>query len=67
MYEVDVRGDRSLTLHHHQNNRKPLNDDTEEVLQHLHRLWGFDVYLFAYNGKEVESTIRVPDKGVSLV
>ena len=67
VYEVDVRGDRSLTLHHNQNNRKPLNDDTEEVLHHLHRLWGFDVYLFAYNGKEVESTMRVPGKGVSLV
>ncbi len=67
VHEVDVRGDRSLTLHHQQNSRKPLNEDTEEVLKHLHRLWGFDIYLFSYNGQEVEQTIRIPGKGLSLV
>ncbi len=67
VHEVDVRGDRSLTLHHQQNSRKPLNEDTEEVLKHLHRLWGFDIYLFSYNGQEVEQTIRIPGKALSLV
>jgi len=67
VYEVDVRGDRSLSLHHNQNSRKPLNEETEEVLKHLHRLWGFDVYLFSYDGEEVDNTIRVPGKGLSLV
>ncbi len=67
VYEVDVKGDRSLSLHHQQNSRRPLNDNTEEVLKHLHRLWGFDVYLFSYNGDEVTDTIRVPGKGLSLV
>lgn len=67
VYEVDVRGDRSLSLHHNQNSRKPLNEETEEVLKHLHRLWGFDVYLFSYDGEEVDNTIRVPAKGISLV
>ena len=67
VYEVDVKGDRSLTLHHHQNSRRPLNDNTQEVLKHLHRLWGFDVYLFSYNGAEVTETVRVPGKGLSLL
>lgn len=66
VYEVDVRGDRSLTLHHTQNNRMPLTKDTEEVLKHLHRLWGFDVYLFSYDGEEVSESYRVPGKGVNL-
>ncbi|NNL57468.1 MAG: SpoVR family protein [Pseudomonadales bacterium] len=42
---IDVRGDRSMHLQHHQHNRKPLDQNTEEVLKHLHRLWGFDVHL----------------------
>jgi len=67
VYEVDIRGDRSLSLHHNQNSRMPLNDETEEVLKHLHHLWGFDVYLFSYNGDEVKHTIRVPGNGLSLV
>lgn len=67
VYEVDVKGDRSLSLHHQQNSRRPLNSNSEEVLKHLHRLWGFDVYLFSYNGDEVTETIRVPGKGLSLV
>jgi len=66
VYEVDVRGDRSLTLRHQQSSRKPLNEDTEEVLKHLHRLWGFDIYLFSYDGDEVSETIRVPGKGLNL-
>jgi stage V sporulation protein R len=43
-YERD--GDRSLTLRHLVHRGRPLNDDeTEEVLRHLGRLWGFDVRL----------------------
>jgi len=66
VYEVDIRGDRSLTLHHQQNNRNPLNDDTEEVLKHLYRLWKFDVHLFSFDGDEVDRSFRVPSKGISL-
>ncbi len=53
VYSVDQRGDRSLTLIHTRYNRKPLNDNTYEVLKHLHRLWGFTVRLEAVeeNGK----------------
>jgi len=43
VYNVDLRGDRSLTLCHTQHNRKPLSDSTEEVLKHVMRLWGFTV------------------------
>ena len=53
VYDVDVRGDRSLTLHHVMHNRKPLSDSVSEVLKHLHRLWGFDVHLHSMEGDEV--------------
>lgn len=45
VYNVDVRGNRSLTLRHFMHNDQPLGEDTEEVLKHIHRLWGFDVHL----------------------
>ena len=43
VYNVDLRGDRSLTLRHIQHNRKPLSDAADEVLKHLAQLWGFTV------------------------
>lgn len=44
VYSVDLRGDRSLTLRHQAVNRRPLDpEDTQEVLKHLHQLWGFPV------------------------
>ena len=56
VYNVDLRGDRSLTLRHYQNNRKPLNNNTKEVLKHVHNLWGYDVYLESlYEGSVVET------------
>lgn len=45
IYNVDVRGNRSLTLRHFMHNNRPLGEDTNEVLKHIHRLWGFDVQL----------------------
>lgn len=45
VYNVDVRGDRSLTLRHYMHNQQPLGASTREVLRHIHRLWGFDVHL----------------------
>ena len=45
VYNVDVRGDRSLTLRHVPHNSVPLAETREEVLRHLHRLWGFNVRL----------------------
>lgn len=49
---VDIRGDRSLTLRHHQHNGRPLNDETTEVLKHLRRLWGYDVRLESLKGDQ---------------
>ena len=45
VWNVNRRGDRSLTLRHAQHNDRPLNDQTNEVLKHVARLWGFDVHL----------------------
>ncbi len=47
VYDVDVRGDRSLTLRHFRYNRRPLGDSVEEMLKHIRRLWGFDVRIEA--------------------
>jgi len=44
VYDVNVRGDRSLTLRHDMHRRRPLEPaSAAEVLRHLHRLWGFEV------------------------
>jgi stage V sporulation protein R len=56
VYNVEVRGDRSLTLHHYMHNRRPLSDSTPEVLKHLHRLWGFDVHLHSVDGDDIKQS-----------
>jgi spore cortex formation protein SpoVR/YcgB (stage V sporulation) len=45
VFNVDVRGDRSLTLQYIPHNRIPLDSSYDEVLKHVYRLWGFDVIL----------------------
>jgi spore cortex formation protein SpoVR/YcgB (stage V sporulation) len=45
VWNVDLRGDRSLTLRHQQHLRRPLGETTEEVMKHIARLWGFTVRL----------------------
>ncbi|RGE40453.1 SpoVR family protein [Comamonas testosteroni] len=45
VWNVNLRGDRCLTLRHTQYQQKPLADDTKEVLKHVARLWGFGVQL----------------------
>jgi stage V sporulation protein R len=62
VYSVDVRGDRSLTLRHNRNSRKPLNKDTDEVLRHIHQLWGFDVRLESLQNSEVAETYYCPPR-----
>ena len=54
VWNVDRRGDRSLTLRHTRHNRRPLTDEADEVLRHVGRLWGFDVRL-----EEVDAQGRV--------
>ena len=47
VWNVAYRKDRSLTLRHTRYNRRPLHENFQEVLKHLHRLWGFAVRLEA--------------------
>lgn len=63
IYDVNIEGDRSLSLHHLQHNRRPLNDDACEVVKHLFRLWKFPVNLKSLNEKgEVVKEINCPEK-----
>jgi spore cortex formation protein SpoVR/YcgB (stage V sporulation) len=43
IYNVNVYGDRSLTLRHFMHNRRPLGESTPEMLRHIARLWGYTV------------------------
>jgi stage V sporulation protein R len=45
VWNVNLRGDRSLTLRHIQHMSCPLHESTLEVLKHVARLWGFGVQL----------------------
>lgn len=42
---VNIRGDRALNLRHIAQDKVPLAENTDEVLKHVHRLWGFAVHL----------------------
>jgi stage V sporulation protein R len=46
---VDVRGDRSLTLRHFRHDRRPLAGQYKDVLRQLAYLWGFTVRLETAN------------------
>ena len=45
VWNVNLRGDRSLTLRHFQHKDRPLHESAQEVLKHVARLWGFGVHL----------------------
>jgi stage V sporulation protein R len=45
VWSVNTHDDRALTLRHSQYLRRPLNQQTQEVMKHVARLWGFDVKL----------------------
>ncbi len=49
VWNVDLRGDRSLTLRHFVHDRRPLNDSLDAVLNHIASLWGFTVRLERQN------------------
>ena len=54
VWNMNLRGDRTLTLRHTQYQNRPLGDSTLEVLKHAARLWGFGVTLESVNaGGEV--------------
>jgi len=57
VYNVDIRGDRTLTLRHVPHNKIPLADNREEVIKHLRRLWGFNVKLESLDAEgDVQNT-----------
>jgi len=62
VWNVDVSGDRSLTLRHIPHNRVPLSEDTNEVLKHVHRLWGFDVHLFSVDNEVTVAEYHCPEE-----
>jgi stage V sporulation protein R len=64
VWNVDVRGDRSLTLRHTRHHDRPLNDDGQEVLKHVGRLWGFKVRLESVDrhGKVVQQWEMSPPR-----
>jgi spore cortex formation protein SpoVR/YcgB (stage V sporulation) len=66
--EVDLRGDRSITLRHRQHDRIPLSeDDAKEVMKHLHHLWHFDVHLEIMLEESVTSRFICDDESVRIV
>ncbi len=50
VWNVNLRGDRCLTLRHTQYQGRPLAADALEVLKHVARLWGFGVQLESVSG-----------------
>jgi spore cortex formation protein SpoVR/YcgB (stage V sporulation) len=50
VWNVNLRGDRGLTLRHTRHQGRPLTDDVQEVLKHVARLWGFGVQLESVGG-----------------
>jgi stage V sporulation protein R len=52
VWNVDLRGDRSLTLRHFSQQRRPLDESSAAVLEHVAYLWGFSVRLEAQDSDE---------------
>ena len=58
VWSVDLQGDRALTLRHTAYQRRPLNEQTDEVLKHVARLWGFDVRLETVDEHGAVTSVR---------
>ncbi|WP_299728128.1 SpoVR family protein [uncultured Endozoicomonas sp.] len=67
VYNVDVRGDRSLKLRHYMHQGRPLEEkSTNEIMKHIHRLWGFDVKLESVDTQDlVQYEFSLPDPSQS--
>lgn len=62
VFDVDLQGDRSMTLQHQMFNESPLDKkDSEQVLKHLHYLWGFDVHLFSLHSDKIMADFHCPE------
>jgi spore cortex formation protein SpoVR/YcgB (stage V sporulation) len=65
VWEVSLRGDRSMTLRHNQRDRIALDeDDAKEVMKHVHRLWQFDVHLESMRDDKVHRVFHCNDDKV---
>ncbi|WP_257294957.1 SpoVR family protein [Endozoicomonas sp. YOMI1] len=53
VYNVNIRGDRMLTLRHYQHQGRPLGKETDELLKHIHRIWQFDVEIESFENGAV--------------
>ena len=62
IYNVNVKGDRSLTVRHFMHQGRPLDESAEEIVKHIHRLWKFDVRLESIEGDSVKKTISCPKR-----
>ena len=68
VYNVDVKGDRSLTLRYVPQNGIPLHTSKDEVMKHLYRLWGFKVKLEQVNDSDsVEVIAQCPKEEAQKV
>lgn len=66
VYNVDIKGDRSLTLRYIPQNGIPLHTSKDEVMKHLYRLWGFKVKLEQINESNNAEIIAQCPKDESL-
>ncbi|HEX7062151.1 MAG TPA: SpoVR family protein [Woeseiaceae bacterium] len=65
VHEVDLRGNRSITLRHIQHDRIPLDkEDAKAVMKHLHALWRFDVRLESIQDGKVTASYVCDDESV---
>jgi spore cortex formation protein SpoVR/YcgB (stage V sporulation) len=68
VYNVNVRGDRALTLRHDMHHGRPLDrDSTQEVLRHIHQLWGFDVILESVDHGEVRDRYSIEQESPEVI
>ncbi len=65
VYNVDTRGDRSLTLRHYRHDGCPLDAaSAQEILKHIEFLWGFDVRLESTEEDTVVDTFSIKHEAV---
>jgi len=68
IYNVDLSGDRSITLHHTQHNRIPLHaEDAGDVVKHLHNLWQFNVHLHSLQDGEISTSFECTDDDLKII
>lgn len=59
IWNVDLKGNRLLTLRHNIRDQKALGKTTEEVMKHVARLWGYTSIVISVNpntGAEIDRT-----------